>query len=92
MAEKTVTARVTGLVQGVCFREYTRRKAMEIGCCGWVRNCLDGSVEALISGPADRVDRMITWLHTGSPHARVDQVVIEPTDPGDPADGFRIIR
>jgi acylphosphatase len=77
MTQQTVRARVFGIVQGVCFREYTRRKAEELGLAGWVRNRPDGSVEALISGPPDSVEQMILWLHHGSPYAHVDRVEID---------------
>ncbi|MBE0583376.1 MAG: acylphosphatase [Desulfofustis sp.] len=77
MERQTIKARVFGIVQGVCFREYTRRKAEELAVAGWVRNCPDGSVEALISGSPGSVERMIDWLHHGSPHAQVERLEID---------------
>ena len=44
------------------------------GVRGWVRNLDDGRVEALLQGPHDQVDRMLSWLHHGPPSARVDLV------------------
>jgi acylphosphatase len=77
MEQKTIRARVYGIVQGVCFREYARRKAEELALAGWVRNRSDGSVEALISGPPERIEEIVVWLHHGPPHAHVERVEIE---------------
>lgn len=90
MDRQTIRARIYGTVQGVCFREYTRRKAEELGLSGWVKNCADGSVEALISGPPEIVAQMISWLHRGSPRARVERVVSEAEDVLVPSSSFRI--
>ena len=76
MAEKTIHAIVTGRVQGVYFRDYTRREAEKLGLKGWVRNVRDGSVEAVVSGEAETVDNMIAWLHEGSPMSSVTRVTI----------------
>ena len=66
--------RVTGLVQGVFFRVWTRDEARRLGVAGWVRNCPDGSVEAHLEGEADKVERMIALLREGPPQARVNKV------------------
>ena len=80
MATKTIYAIIKGQVQGVFFREYTRKEAINLGLKGWVRNRPDGSVEALLSGDSETVDRMLTWLHHGSPMARVDLIHTEKRD------------
>ena len=77
MTQKTIHAIVEGKVQGVFFRAYTRDEAEMLGLSGWVRNRPDGSVEALISGDARNVDRMLEWLETGSPMSKVSRVIIE---------------
>lgn len=87
---RTVQARVEGVVQGVAFREYTRREAVARGLRGWVRNLADGSVEALIQGPEQEVAKMLTWLHKGSPRSRVDQVLHRDIDGADPCPSFEI--
>jgi acylphosphatase len=74
MANKTIHAIIEGRVQGVYFRDYTRREAERLGLGGWVRNLRDGSVEALIAGESDKVDQMLAWLHRGSPLAIVTGV------------------
>ena len=71
---ETLDVRVTGRVQGVGFRAATVRQAHLAGITGWVRNAADGSVEVLIQGNAEQVDRMLSWLHRGPPAARVDEV------------------
>lgn len=61
-------------MQGVGFRAAAVRQAHLLGVRGWVRNLEDGSVEALLQGPHDLVDRMLSWLHHGPQAARVDTV------------------
>lgn len=90
MAQKTLRAVVSGRVQGVCFRAYTREAALRHGVKGWVRNLPDGSVEALISGEAERVDRMIAWLHQGSPMSLVSRVALEEMAPDDQYFDFEV--
>ncbi|MGH8660715.1 MAG: acylphosphatase [Burkholderiales bacterium] len=71
---------VTGRVQGVGFRFYAQRKARELGLTGWIRNCRDGSVEAVIQGPPGSVEAMIAWARRGPPSAVVADVRV--TDAG----------
>lgn len=73
---KTVQVRVEGRVQGVYFRDYTRREALKHGVDGWVRNLPDGSVEAVVCGPEKAVDAMLDWFQIGSPHAIVRAVKV----------------
>lgn len=63
-------------MQGVLFRESTRREAERLGVKGWVRNLDDGAVEALVEGEASRVEQLLQWCHRGSRAARVDQVTV----------------
>lgn len=74
MSGRRVHVLVRGRVQGVYFRDYTRRQAQALGVSGWVRNLPDRSVEAVIEGEADRVEAMLAWLHTGSPMSTVTAV------------------
>lgn len=62
---------VTGEVQGVWFRESCRRQAVAVGVTGWVRNLRDGSVEAVLEGDPDAVERVMAWMRVGPPHAVV---------------------
>ncbi|MGC8605413.1 MAG: acylphosphatase, partial [Desulfomonilaceae bacterium] len=67
---------VTGKVQGVAFRAYSRSAARQIGVVGWVRNLPNGSVETVIEGDSNSVGLMLAWLKKGSPHSKVDDMVI----------------
>ncbi len=79
MTETTATLlRIHGRVQGVWFRGWTVDQAQALGLSGWVRNRRDGSVEALLSGPAGAVEDMIAACHDGPPTARVDLVERQP--------------
>jgi acylphosphatase len=83
---------VTGRVQGVNFRGWTRAEAAGLGLDGWVRNEADGSVSALLAGQRSKVEEMIARLHEGPPAARVTSVVVEAADPEGVAPGFSILR
>lgn len=65
---------IRGRVQGVGFRAWTVRRAQELGLRGWVRNRRDGSVEALLDGPEDRVAALLALCRQGPPAARVDSL------------------
>jgi acylphosphatase len=65
---------IEGRVQGVGFRWSLKEKARELGIEAWVRNRDDGSVEALVRGSVEAVNRLTVWAHRGPPGARVDRV------------------
>jgi acylphosphatase len=89
---KALLARITGRVQGVGFRYWTRSEAGKLGLSGWVRNEVDGSVTALIVGPAAAVSAMMKRLWEGPPGAAVSGVTPEENaDFGEAPDGFRIV-
>jgi acylphosphatase len=91
MDKKAVLVRVEGRVQGVGFRAWTRHEAERLELAGWVRNEKDGSVEALLEGPAASVERMLERLWIGPPGASVTHVSPEPSTPTNAKD-FRITR
>ncbi len=74
MADKRINAVVHGRVQGVFFRDYTRKEAVRLGLTGWVRNLATGSVETEFQGQEQQVESMLAWLSAGSPMARVSGV------------------
>jgi acylphosphatase len=82
----TAKLKIQGRVQGVFYRESTRRKAQELGISGWVRNAKDGSVEAQLTGTEEAVNKMIDWCRQGPPSARVNNVEVE-WSPYDSSDG-----
>ena len=65
-----------GRVQGVHFRDYTRRFARRKGVFGWVKNLPDGTVEALFEGDKDNIEEVIRMLRDEHPFARVDRVEV----------------
>ena len=69
--------RVEGRVQGVWFRESTRKRAEDLGISGHAINRDDGSVEILACGDSDAVDKLADWLREGPPMAKVDSVTAE---------------
>ncbi len=81
---------VSGRVQGVSFRAYTRAQAVALGLRGFARNLADGRVEVLVVGDAVAVDQLGDWLWTGSPLARVDDVVRSEADAAAAGEGFPI--
>jgi acylphosphatase len=68
---------VTGLVQGVNFRYYTRERAQQLGLTGWVRNLRDGSVEVQAHGPRPALERLLDFLQRGPRSAVVEAVQAE---------------
>jgi acylphosphatase len=87
---RTVQARISGRVQGVGYRVWTRGEAMRLGLTGWVRNESDGSVSTLLAGDADAVATMIERLRQGPGGAAVAKVeIVEMAHDAAPAD-FRI--
>jgi acylphosphatase len=68
--------RVTGRVQGVFFRAWTRQQAIELGVNGWVRNCSDGSVEAHLEGDEAAIKALVQRMHAGPPAAEVEGVQV----------------
>ena len=85
---RAVRVRVSGRVQGVWFRAWTQEQARDQGLAGWVRNCRDGSVEAVFSGPREAVDRMVVLCRRGPPLAKVSGIEVAD-EPGLVPEGFR---
>jgi acylphosphatase len=76
---KRVVAR--GRVQGVFFRDSTRREATSAGVTGWVANRPDGAVEAVFEGDDDAVERMVAFVRRGPGHADVSDVEVHDEPP-----------
>jgi len=73
-ATRAIRATVGGEVQGVGFREATRRRALELGLSGWVRNADDGSVLVHAEGEPDAVDAIVHFLERGPRGASVREL------------------
>ncbi len=65
---------IKGRVQGVWFRDSTRRQAVMFGVTGWVRNRPEGTVEVLAEGPERAVQKLVAWCRRGPSGARVDRL------------------
>lgn len=83
--------RVRGKVQGVAFRFWTQQNARALDIVGWVRNDVDGSVEAFLQGSEDNVARLIERMRGGPPAAKVDALHTSEAAPAD-HDDFEIRR
>ncbi len=79
MATDTIClhALISGRVQGVGYRYSTQQQARLLSLVGWVRNLLDGRVEAMIQGDRTQVETMLHWMQAGPIAAQVDQVLTE---------------
>ena len=73
---KSLELKIHGLVQGVFFRKHTREKAIELGLCGTVRNCDDGTVLVEVEGEEKAVGHFVQWCQHGPSRAIVSQVDI----------------
>lgn len=82
--------RVTGIVQGVFYRDSCRREANRLSVAGLVTNRDDGSVEAVFEGPRYAVEALITWCGRGPVSAKVDHVEVTEESPAGDV-GFRIV-
>lgn len=81
---------VSGRVQGVFFRENTRKRAKKLGITGWVRNIPDGRVEAVFEGEKSKVEELINRTKKGSLIARVDELKVMPEEYKEEFDNFEI--
>jgi acylphosphatase len=84
-----VQLKIEGWVQGVFFRQSTCDTALRLGLTGWVRNCPDGSVEAVFEGEETAVQEAIDWCHQGPPAAQVTSVKQEWSSYSGEFKGFR---
>ncbi len=74
---KKIKAMVSGKVQGVGFRMYTRAQAKQLGVCGYVRNLSNGNVEIVAEGTVEAIDALLVWAKSGSPSAVVKNLEVE---------------
>jgi acylphosphatase len=87
---KVTTKRLTirGQVQGVFYRAWSREQADRLELRGWVRNRRDGSVEMLVQGEEEEVEKMIASCRQGPPAARVESIDIEEGEEEEVGDRF----
>ena len=82
---------ISGRVQGVYFRQNTQREARRRSLRGWVRNLVDGRVEAAFKGEPGAVEAMVAWCRVGPPEAHVEDVVVEWERPEGSPTGFEVV-
>ena len=81
---------VHGRVQGVFFRDTTRRKAESAGIAGWVANRDDGAVEAVFEGDPEAVEAIVRFAQQGPDRAEVERVETSEEEP-EGLEGFRVV-
>lgn len=84
-----LTALVSGRVQGVGYRAYARRQAIDLGLAGTAENLDDGRVEVVAEGPRSELEHLLVFLRRGPAHAEVDEVE-EHWSEGGQLDGFYV--
>lgn len=89
-AAKKITARVSGRVQGVGFRYFTRTEAARLGLNGWVRNERDGTVLVVAEGAREELEQLVHALKQGPGIARVRDVDVQWEDATGGYADFRI--
>ena len=77
MSDQRVRVFVKGKVQGVFFRQALKVKAKQNNVFGWVKNLIDGRVEAVLEGDEENVNILVEWCHGGPANARVEDVEIK---------------
>lgn len=81
---------VSGRVQGVCYRAFTKENAAAIGLNGWVRNTDDGSVEAVFEGSKNEIERMISICRQGPAASLVRDIDVQWEGAAEGLKGFQI--
>ncbi len=88
----TVHIRIYGQVQGVFFRFSAKEEADRLGLAGWVRNNVDGSVEAMVVGPKVKLVEFIKWCKKGPPQAAVENIEVDWRPEDMAFESFEILR
>ena len=84
--------KIYGKVQGVWFRINTKKNADELGINGWVKNMLDGGVEAIFEGNENDIHNMMNWCLRGSPNSKVEKIEINKIKYSNQYPNFSIIN
>ena len=74
MTNGRVIVNIKGRVQGVYYRASTETEACRLNLTGWVKNCPDGTVQALFEGNIDDINKVIEWCRSGPERAEVDEL------------------
>lgn len=82
--------KIFGLVQGVGFRYFVYRKAIELGIVGYVKNLYDGIVLVVAEGETKKLEELHRHLQIGPSHSYVKKVDVEYSHPLGTFKGFTI--
>ncbi len=91
MAVRALHALVSGRVQGVGYRAFTKRIAKRLGLTGFVRNLSDGRVEVYAEGDEDRLGELLNYLWEGPYFAKVESIKYSFTEPRGEYEDFSIV-
>jgi acylphosphatase len=91
-AVRQVHVFVRGKVQGVGFRAFTKERADEVEVKGWVKNLLDGRVEAVMQGRSDAIEKVLQGVRKGPRSSRVDGVEVKDEAIGEKFASFKVIE
>ena len=91
-AMRQVLVFVSGKVQGVGFRAFTKARADEVGVKGWVKNLLDGRVESVMQGSSDSIEKVLQSIRKGPRGSRVDGVEAKDEAVGEKFAEFKVIE
>jgi acylphosphatase len=83
---------ISGRVQGVWYRDSTKRQAEDLELTGWVRNRESGQVEVVVEGADVAIDKLISWCRSGPTMARVTDIRVDFEDYSGGFVGFRLER
>lgn len=86
-----VNIRIYGQVQGVFFRSSAKAEAEKLGLVGWVKNNLDGSVEAVAQGNKDDLENFLNWCKRGPAFAKVEKIEVSWEKASEAFDDFSIV-
>jgi acylphosphatase len=89
---KQVRVKIHGLVQGVFFRDNTRKQARAFNILGWVKNNPDGTVSAVFAGESEAVDKIVAWCHKGPDSAQVGKVEVSEEESTGEFTSFEILH
>ena len=81
---------ISGRVQGVFFRESTKKEALKLGLQGSAVNISDGTVKVCLRGESEDIDLLERWLHKGPELARVESVIEVDIDQQLELNGFKV--
>ena len=90
--QERLSARITGRVQGVGFRNFTRTRARRLGVTGWVRNERDGSVRLEAEGARKALESLADAVQEGPRTARVENVDVDWSEATDEFHTFQVRR